>query len=81
MLDPQQAPAQELALLDHERGAIETALDELKTHWRGAQIVLRSKTPERVRQEFYGLRRAQFALRGLRHEAALQGDEEPDYAH
>jgi len=44
ILDPQQAPAQELAALYHERWEIETALDELKTHLRGAQIVLRSKT-------------------------------------
>jgi len=30
-------------------------LDELKTHLRGARILLRSKTPDLVRQEFYGL--------------------------
>ncbi|WP_146748533.1 hypothetical protein [Thiomonas sp. X19] len=47
VLDPQQAPAQELAALDRERWEIETALDELKTHLRGARIVLRSKTPDR----------------------------------
>ncbi len=46
ILDHQQAPAKELAALYHERWEIETALDELKTHLRGAQIVLRSKTPE-----------------------------------
>jgi hypothetical protein len=53
-------------------------LDELKTHLRGAQIVLRSKTPELVKQEFYGLLMAHFAIRGLMHEAALQADEDPD---
>jgi Insertion element 4 transposase N-terminal/Transposase DDE domain len=78
ILDPQQAPAKELAALYHERWEIETALDELKTHLRGAQIVLRSKTPELVRQEFYGLLMAHFAIRGLMHEAALQADEDPD---
>ena len=62
-----------------ERWEIETTLDELKTHLRGAQIVLRSKTPELVRQEFYGLLMAHFALRGLMHEAALQADEDPDH--
>jgi hypothetical protein len=78
ILDPKQAPAQELAALYHERWEIETALDELKTHLRGAQIVLRSKTPELVRQEFYGLLMAHFAIRGLMHEAALHADEDPD---
>jgi hypothetical protein len=78
ILDPQQAPAKELAALYHERWEIETTLDELKTHLRGAQIVLRSKTPELVRQEFFGLLMAHFAIRGLMHEAALQADEDPD---
>jgi hypothetical protein len=78
IVDPKQAPAEELAALYHERWEIETALDELKTHLRGAQIVLRSKTPELVKQEFYGLLMAHFAIRGLMHEAALQADEDPD---
>jgi hypothetical protein len=78
MLDPKLAPAKELAALYQERWEIETALDELKTHLRGTQIVLRSKTPELVRQEFYGLLMAHFAIRGLMHEAALQADEDPD---
>jgi hypothetical protein len=77
ILEPGLAPAQELAALYHERWEIETTLDELKTHLRGAQIVLRSKTPELVRQEFYGLLMAHFAIRGLMHEAALQADEDP----
>lgn len=78
ILDPKQAPAKELAALYHERWEIETALDELKTHLRGAQIVLRSKTPELVEQEFWGLLMAHFAIRGLMHEAALKADEDPD---
>jgi hypothetical protein len=78
ILAHEQAPAQELAALYHERWEIETALDELKTHLRGAQIVLRSKTPDLVRQEFFGLLMAHFAIRGLMHEAALQADEDPD---
>jgi hypothetical protein len=40
--------------------------------------VLRSKTPALVRQEFWGLLLAHFAMRGLMHEAALQADEDPD---
>ena len=78
ILDHTQAPAKELAALYHERGEIETALDELKTHLRGAQIVLRSKTPELVEQEFWGLLMAHYAIRGLMHEAALRADEDPD---
>ena len=78
ILDPQQAPAQELAALYHERWEIETAFDELKTHLRGAKIVLRSKTPDLVRQEFYGLLMAHFAVRALMHEAALKAGEDPD---
>ncbi len=61
ILDPERAPASELAALYHERWEVETALDELKTHLRGSKIVLRSKTPELVRQEFYGLMMAHFA--------------------
>jgi hypothetical protein len=57
---------------------IETTLDELKTHLRGAKIVLRSKTPDLVKQEFFGLLMAHFAIRGLMHEAALKADEDPD---
>ena len=78
VLDPTAAPAAELAALYHERWEIETALDELKTHLRGARIVLRSKTPALVKQEFYGLLLAHFAIRGLMHEAALQAGEDPD---
>jgi len=78
VLDPVQAPAQELAALYHERWEIETALDELKTHLRGARIVLRSKRPDLVRQEFYGLLMAHFAIRGLMHEAALKANVDPD---
>lgn len=78
ILDPDEAPAKELAALYHERWEIETAFDELKTHLRGSKIVLRSKTPDLVLQEFYGLLMAHFAVRGLMHEAALRAHEDPD---
>ena len=76
--DPAEAPATELAALYHERWEIEGALAELKTHLRGARMVLRGKTPGLVRQEFWGLLLAHFAVRGLMHEAALRADEGPD---
>jgi hypothetical protein len=78
LLGEQAAPAAELAALYHERWEIESAFDELKTHLRGRQIVLRSKTPELVLQEFYGLLLAHFAVRSLMHEAALKGKVDPD---
>jgi hypothetical protein len=78
ILDPAQAPAAALAALCHERWETEGALDELKTHPRGARVVLRSKTPALARQEFWGLLLAHFAVRGLMHEAALQAGEDPD---
>lgn len=78
ILDHTQAPAAELAALYHERWEIETSLDELKTHLRGAQIVLRSKTPELVKQEFFGLLMTHYAIRSLMHQAALKADEDPD---
>ena len=84
ILDPEQAPAEELARLYQERWEIEGALDELKTHLGGGRMVLRSKTPELVQQEFYGLMMAHFAIRALMHEAALAAEEDPDrlsYVH
>ncbi len=78
ILNHEAAPAAELAALYHERWEIETSLGELKTHLRGSKIVLRSKTPDLVRQEFYGLLMAHFAVRGLMHEAALKADVDPD---
>ena len=78
LLDHESAPALELAALYQERWEIETAFDELKTHLRGAQIVLRSKTPVLVQQEFCGLLMAHFAVRSLMHEAALSADIDVD---
>jgi hypothetical protein len=41
-------------------------------------MLLRSKTPDLIRQEFYGLMMAHFAIRGLMHEAALRAEVDPD---
>jgi hypothetical protein len=78
LLDPQCAPAQELAQLYQSRWAVETTFAEMKTTLKGADVVMRSKTPELVRQEFWGLLLAHHLVRKLMLEAALTRDREPD---
>ena len=78
LLDHKEASAVPLAKLFHERWVIETTLAELKTTLKGADIVLRSKTPDLARQEFYGLVLAHYAIRKLMWEAALTRDEPPE---
>ena len=70
LLDPQAAAALELARLYHQRWEIEAVFDELKTHLRQGRRVLRSKTPELVKQEFYGWVAAHYAVRWLLHQGA-----------
>ncbi|MCA0240854.1 MAG: IS4 family transposase [Proteobacteria bacterium] len=72
LLDPNEAPALELAALYHQRWEIEAVFDELKTHLRQSRRVLRSKTPELVRQEFYGWVLAHYAVRWLLHQSATR---------
>lgn len=78
ILDPEKASAEELAALYDDRWEIETALDECKTKLKGADIILRSKTPELVQQEFYGFMLTYYVIRSLMHDAALDADEDPD---
>lgn len=79
MLDPAAAPAPELAALYHERWETETLFDEFKTHLRGgSRVLLRSKTPELVRQEVYGLLLAHYCVRVVMHDAAQATGEDPD---
>lgn len=70
LLDAHAAPAMELAALYHRRWEIEGLYDELKTHLRQSRRVLRSKTAELVRQEFYGWVLAHYAVRWLLHQGA-----------
>jgi hypothetical protein len=72
LLDAKQAPALELAALYHQRWEVESVFDELKTHLRQSRRVLRSKTPELVRQEFYGWVLAHYAVRWLLHQGAAR---------
>ena len=78
ILDPTQAPALELAALYHERWEIEGVFDEFKTHLRANSTVLRSKTPELVQQELWGLLLAHFAIRQLMVQAAWPRGIDPD---
>jgi hypothetical protein len=78
ILDPDAAPANELAALYSERWEIEGALDELKTHQRGPRVVLRSKHPDGVYQEAYGHLCTHYAIRRVMHDAAVQSDLDPD---
>jgi len=78
LLDPEQAPALELAALYHERWEIEGVFDEFKTHLRANSTVLRSKTPELVLQELWGLLLAHFAIRQLMAQAAWPRALDPD---
>ena len=70
LLDPVAAPALELAALYHERWEVEAVFDELKTHLTQRRRTLRSKTPEGVRQEFFGWVLAHYAVCWLMHQAA-----------
>ena len=63
-------PAVDLAALYHRRWTIEESFDELKTHLADRKVILRSKRPELVRQEFYALLLAHAAIRKLMTEAA-----------
>jgi hypothetical protein len=57
---------------------LEGVLDELRTHQRGAQVVLRSKTPELVAQEVWAHLLVHYAIRQLMHHAALTEGLDPD---
>lgn len=78
ILDPEQAPAAELAALYHERWEVEGVLDEIKVHQRGPDVVLRSRYPDGVEQEVYGFLLVHHAVRQVMHEAAAQAGTDPD---
>jgi len=78
LLDPDQAPAVELAVAYAQRWEIEGTFDELKTHQRGARTVLRSKSPDLVLQEIWGHLCCHYAIRTLMWEAADHANIDPD---
>lgn len=70
ILDHDLAPATELAALYHSRWEFELALDEIQTHQMGNSGVLRSRSPELVRQEIWSLLLVHYAIRHLMRQAA-----------
>jgi Insertion element 4 transposase N-terminal/Transposase DDE domain len=76
--DPEEIPAAELAAAYHERWEAELVFDELKTHQRGRGMILRSRKPELVEQEIWGLLLTHYGIRHLMREAADQADLDPD---
>ncbi len=78
LLNPRVAPALPLIGLYHERWEIELVIDEIKTHERVQRKVLRSKTPEGVRQELYEIFLAHYAVRVHMAQAAVEAELDPD---
>ncbi|WP_413754515.1 IS4 family transposase [Streptomyces sp. R-74717] len=78
LLDPDTAPAAELAALYAERWEIETTLDEIKTHLGGPRLVLRSQHPAGAEQEIFAFLLVHHAVRDLMHGAARQEGHDPD---
>jgi len=78
IMDPGEVPAAELAAAYHERWEVELVFDEIKTHQRGAATVLRSRKPDMVEQEIWGLLLTHYGIRNLMREAADQAELDPD---
>jgi hypothetical protein len=77
LLDCEQAPARELAVIYHERWEIENSYGELKTRLRGAEFILRSKSPDLACQELYAFLTVYQGLCALRAEAASTAGTDP----
>lgn len=78
IIDPEQATATDLAMAYHQRWEIENTFDELKTHQRGPRTVLRSKSPDLVKQEIWGHLCCHYAIRTLMHDTAMSCGHGPD---
>jgi hypothetical protein len=78
ILDPARAGASELAALYPQRWEIEITIKETKTILRKGRITLRSKKPELVRQEFWGMILAHYLVRKMMAQAALDKKIDPD---
>lgn len=72
------AGAAVLAQTYHQRWEHETGNNQLKTHLRGPARILRSKSPDMIRQEIYGYLLTHYALSALICKAATEADIDPD---
>jgi Transposase DDE domain len=55
MLDAKRYPAREIVALYHERWELENGFDEIKTEMLDREESIRSKSPEAVKQELWGI--------------------------
>lgn len=78
LLDPSELTAAEAAFAYHQRWEHESGLDEIKTHLRGGGGILRSKSPDMVEQEMWGILLAHYAIRQLMCRAADEAEHDPD---
>jgi hypothetical protein len=78
ILDPDQATAVELADAYHDRWESETSFREKKTYLRRSGRVLRSKSPEMVRQEIWAMLLTHYGIRRLMCRAADEAGYDPD---
>jgi len=72
------APAAMLAAAYHQRWEHESGNRQLKTYLRGPGKVLRSKSPDMVRQEIYGYLLTHYAISALTCRAATEAGIDPD---
>jgi Insertion element 4 transposase N-terminal/Transposase DDE domain len=78
ILDPDDAPAKDLADLYAQRWEIESVFDEIKTHQLDSRPVLRSRDPDGVTQEIWGILLLHHAVRDLMHTTAHDEGIDPD---
>jgi len=77
LLDPKAYPTRELIALYHERWELEGGYDEIKTEMLDREETIRSRTPERVRQEIWGILLAFNLIRLEMERVAEEAEVEP----
>jgi hypothetical protein len=78
ILDPEQAPAKELAALYHERWDVEGFFKQRKSGQLNAARIFRSKPPDGVRQEFSAHLAMHYATMQIMVDAAQHAQLDPD---
>jgi hypothetical protein len=78
LADHELTPAVELAAVYAQRWEIELSFDEIETHQTGHDRVLRSRTPELVKQEIWSLLLTHYAIRHVMKDAADTVGTDPD---